>query len=126
MIKLISVIYILLLVFTIIFQMGVLFGKQWGEYTMGGYHKGKLPWPLRFNAIISISILIFIAIVIMQKVELISTYFYIGDSLIWFIVVFNSLAFFMNTITQSKKEKKLWQPITGIMLLISVIVALFA
>lgn len=122
MLKIISIVYLLILCFTIIFQVGLILGKKWGEYTMGGYHKGKLPIHLRFFTFISVLILIFISLIILQESKLIDNYFKLQDNLIWGVIVFNIISFFMNTITRSKKERMLWQPLTGIMLIISIII----
>jgi len=53
--------YILITVVVILFQLFLVFGAPWGEFTQGGRHKGVLPTSGRVSAAVSIPILIFMA-----------------------------------------------------------------
>jgi len=119
-----TIVYLLLVFFTILFQLGLVFGKPWGEWTMGGYNKGVLPTKLRIAPFISILILTFFALFVIDKTQILSINFNFPDFIKWFIIGFNVLAVIANSITQSKKEKKLWQPITIIMWISSLIILL--
>jgi len=114
-----TVINLALLLFTILFQVGLVMGKPWGEYTMGGYTKGVLPGKLRIAPLISILIISFFALFTIDKTQILSINFNFPDFIKWFIIGFNVLAVIANSITQSKKERSLWQPITIIMLVTS-------
>jgi hypothetical protein len=118
----VAVIYLVLLLFTILFQVGLVFGKPWGEWTMGGYNKGVLPIKIRVAPFISIIILSFFAVFVVDSSQILSTNFNFPDFIKWFIIGFNVLAVIANSATQSKKERKLWQPITVVMLLCSLVV----
>ncbi len=117
---LVAILYLFLLFFTIAFQIGLVAGKPWGEWTMGGYQKGALPPKLRVGAGISILILSFFSLVVMNKVNLFSVNLGFPSWIKFVILAFNVLAVFANTITRSKKERLLWQPITAGMLICSV------
>jgi len=118
---LITIIYLSLLLFTILFQIGLVAGRPWGEWTMGGYNKGALPYRLRIGAVTSILMLILIGLVIIDKINLFEINL---DFPNWYglgIIAFNILGVIANTITRSQKERKLWQPITTVMLICSLL-----
>lgn len=116
---LIAILYLFLLAFTILFQIGLMVKKPWGEWTMGGYIKGVLPTKLRFAAFVSILILVFFSLVVINKVGLFGANFNFLDWSKFLIIGFNVLAVIANSATRSLKERKLWQPITILMLLCS-------
>lgn len=119
-----TTIYLILITFTILFQIGLVFGRPWGEWTMGGYNKGALPAKIRIAPAISICILTFFALFVIDTTQVFSSNFNFPEYIKWFLISFNVLAVIANTATQSKKERKLWQPITAIMLICSVILFL--
>lgn len=118
----ITILYLALLLFTILFQIGLVFGKPWGEYTMGGYNKGVLPIKIRIAPFISILILSFFALFVINSTQILSINFSFPSFIKWFIIGFNVLAVIANSATQSKKERRLWQPITIVMLVCSLLV----
>ena len=118
----ITILYLALLLFTILFQIGLVFGKPWGEWTMGGYNKGVLPIKIRIAPFISILILSFFALFVINSTQILSTNFSFPSFIKWFIIGFNVLAVIANSATQSKKERRLWQPITIVMLVCSLLV----
>jgi hypothetical protein len=109
--------YLTLILFTILFQVGLMAGRPWGEWTMGGYHKGVLPTKLRIGALVSAIILVIFGLVIIDAISLFGISFGFPDFFRWVVVGYHVLAVIANTITQSKKERRLWQPITVLMLL---------
>lgn len=121
---LLAILYLSLLLFTILFQVGLLFGKPWGQWTMGGYHPGKLPIKLRLGALVSIFILLFFALFVVDYTGIFGLQFGFPGFVKWFIIGFNILAVLANSVTKSNKERKLWQPITIAMLLLSLILFL--
>ena len=115
----ITTIYLFLLLFTIAFQIGLIFGKPWGEWTMGGYHKVVLPPKLRIGAFVSILILSFFGLFAIDYTQFLGINLNLTSFLKWIVISFNALSALVNTFTQSKKERNLWMPITIIMLLAS-------
>ena len=120
----VTILYLSLLLFTILFQMGLILGKPWGEWTMGGYHKGALPTNLRVGAFISILILSFLALIVIDQTQVFDIKLNFPDYFKWIVLAFNFAAVIANSITKSKKERKLWQPITILMLICSLIIFL--
>jgi hypothetical protein len=47
-----SILFLLIILFVILFQIALVFGAPWGEYTMGGKFHGKLP--IKISIIIAI------------------------------------------------------------------------
>jgi len=119
-----AILYLSFLIFTILFQIGLVAGKPWGEWTMGGYNKGVLPLKLRFGAFISILILSFFVVITLNKINLFGLNLNFPDWFRFLIIAFNILAVIANSITQSPKERKLWQPITIAMLVCSLVIFL--
>jgi hypothetical protein len=121
-IKLFALMYLGFLIFTILFQVGLILGKPWGEWTMGGYVKGVLPARLRVGASLSVLILGFFGLVTADKALLSAVDFGFPGWVGLLIIGFNVLAVFANSVTRSQKERRLWQPITIAMLVCSLIV----
>ena len=104
-----------------LFQLALVFGAPWGEYTMGGQTKGKLPAQGRVMAGVSILVLILMAQVLLATV---------GEGLItawpdpilevlkWLTFAYAILGFVMNWITRSKKERMVWGPVATILLVL--------
>ena len=116
----VTIFYLLGYLFIILFQIGLLIGKPWGEYTMGGYTKGVLPVKLRIAPFISILILTSFIIFTIDISKIFDISLNLPIYFKWVAIGFNGLAFFVNSITRSQKERKLWQPITLIMLIASI------
>lgn len=113
--------YTFLVMLTVLFQISLIMGKEWGEYTLGGYIKGALPIMMRIVPIISVAVLAYLLLFVLQSTQ--------GFSLIpypsffkWLFLGFHGVSFVMNSMTQSEKEKKLWQPVTLVLLLLSAVI----
>jgi len=102
--------------------MGLILGKPWGEWTMGGYHKGALSTNLRVGAFISILILSFLALIVVDHTQILDIKLNFPDFFKWIVLVFNFAAVIANSVTKSQKERKLWQPITIAMLICSILI----
>ena len=104
-----------------LFQIALIFGAPWGEFTMGGQTKGKLPIQGRVTAGISILVLILMAQGLLAKYgtglisgwpsELITV-------LVWLTFAYAVLGFVMNWLTRSKKERMVWGPVATILLVL--------
>jgi hypothetical protein len=104
-----------------LFQLALVFGAPWGEYTMGGQTKGKLPASGRVTAAVSILVLI-----LMAQALLASN----GDGFItgwpspilevlkWLTFAYAILGFVMNWMTRSKKERMVWGPVATVLLVL--------
>ena len=104
-----------------VFQLALILGAPWGEYTMGGQTKGKLSPQARVMAGVSILVL-----VLMAQVLLATT----GEGLItgwpdpilvvlkWMTFAYAILGFVMNWVTRSKKERMVWGPVATVLLVL--------
>ena len=120
-----ALIFSMLIVIIVLFQIGLAMGMPWGEYAMGGYFPGRFPWTLRLLAIFQGLLLIIFAIIVLDKAALFRFgFFSIPSIAIWFVAAFSILTAILNFITKSKKERKVWFPISILLLITSLIVAL--
>ncbi len=117
-------VYIFFNILIIIFHFALILGAPWGEFTMGGKDVGKLPKQKRVFAVLALPLLIFFLITIISLsglsfIELKP----ISSKTIWGVIFFNFLTAIGNIFTKSHKERKLWAPITLIMLVCAIIIA---
>lgn len=109
----------------ILFQLALALGMPWGKYAMGGKFPGKFPPSMRIAALFQIFILAALAIVVLSKANLAYPGVYsFAPIAIWFVVGFSVLATTLNLITRSVWEKRIWAPVSVILLISSTIVAL--
>ena len=104
-----------------LFQIALIFGAPWGEFTMGGQTKGKLPIQGRVTAGISILVLILMAQGLLAKygTGLISGWpSALITVLVWLTFAYAVLGFIMNWLTRSKKERMVWGPVATILLVL--------
>ena len=108
----------------ILFQLGLTLGMPWGEASMGGKFPGKYPPKMRIVSLINSLILIFIAVIVLVRADiLLPQYKSISNIAIYFVVGFSAIATILNIITRSKIERKLWAPVATLLLITSIIVA---
>lgn len=108
------------------FQLALVFGAPWGEYTMGGMVKGVLPLKLRLAAALQSLILIFFGVVALNRAGLILPEFYgFSRVAIWAIAAFFVIGSIANWSSPSKKERLLWGPVNVVMLALSLILAIW-
>ncbi len=125
MITIATILFLVLISAVIIFQLALIIGMPLGEYAMGGKFQGKLPFAMRVAAVIQILILFFFMIIVTTKSGwLFQQYYVYSKTAIWFVVAFSILATVLNLITPSKKERKIWAPVSIMLLICSVIIAI--
>lgn len=106
----------------IIFQVLFVLGLPLGEYTLGGKYKGKLPVPVRVLSFLSIFVLMFFALVVVNQINLLGMgHQYLTSSVngTWFYVITGYLAFNTagNIFSKSRKEKLVMTPLSGLLFL---------
>ena len=109
----------------IAFQVALALGAPWGSYAMGGAFPGRYPPPMRVAAVGQAVVLAAIAAIVLSAAGLAVTS--IADSfpwLIWVVVVLMALGVFLNAISRSAGERRIWGPVTAVLFLASLIVAL--
>ena len=127
MLELCVVLFVLLNLFVILFQVALAFGAPWGEFTLGGKWRGRLPPRVRVIPIISaILISVFVAIVL-ARVGMAFTEFSVASRRwIWLVVAYCLLGMVANATTPSRLERRLWFPIVSLMFVLSLTIALNA
>ena len=110
-IQIAAILYILITVVVIFFQLFLVLGAPWGEFTQGGRHKGTLPISGRISAAVSIPILVFMAASISSVVGLVHNW---SIRTAYITLALQGITAVFNLITPSLKEKRLWGPVTTI------------
>lgn len=118
-------IFCCLIVVVMLFQLALALGAPWGEFAMGGKFPGRFPPMLRVSALVQMLLLGFTALVVLTRSGLaLNNYFALSKTAIWFVVILFIVSAILNTITPSRKERLLWSPVTIVLVICSVIVAL--
>ena len=110
-IQIAAILYILITVVVIFFQLFLVLGAPWGEFTQGGRYKGTLPISGRISAAISIPILVFMASSISSVVGFVPNW---SIRTAYITLALQGVTAVFNLITPSLKEKRLWGPVTTI------------
>lgn len=121
------------LVFTIVtlvaiaFQVALALGAPWGEYAMGGANRGKLPPPMRVAAVVQALVLAVLLAIVLTTAGLLDVPIVRElPWLIWVAVAFSAVSLVLNAISRSPGERRIWVPIALLMLGSSLLVALTA
>ena len=113
-----------LIAFVVAFQLALALGAPWGDMAMGGKFPGRLPPRMRIAALVQIVVLVFIALIVLTRADVILDEFSsLSKSVIWAVVVFSLVGAILNTITPSKKERMLWAPVSLVLLICATYVA---
>jgi hypothetical protein len=119
------VLFMILIVIAILFQLALALGAPWGEYAMGGRFPGKFPPQMRIAALFQIIVLGVLAVIVLSASGLAFEQFYnFARTAIWFVVAFFVLGSIMNLATKSKDERRIWGPVNILLLLLSIYVAI--
>lgn len=105
------------------FQVALVFGAPWGELTLGGKYRGKLPYIARVIAVISSLILAGCAVIVLARANIAFGFMRSSsDWLVWCVVAYMAIAVVMNFATPSSRERKVWLPVAMGMLVSSTLV----
>lgn len=109
------------------FQVALALGAPWGSYAMGGTFPGRFPPRMRIAALVQGVLLAgTIAIVLSRAGLVLPDWAEAAGWLIWAVVAVAAVAVVLNAITPSVGERRVWVPITVVMLVCSLVVALTA
>lgn len=108
-----------------IFQVTLILGAPIGKFAWGGKHT-VLPMNLRIGSIISIFLYAVIAVIILSKAGLISSFVNRGviDVAIWIIAIYFSIGVILNGMSRSRYERHLMTPVALILAVLTILVAL--
>ncbi|WP_373237883.1 hypothetical protein [Cohaesibacter celericrescens] len=114
-----SYIYCAIILGVIGFQVALILGAPWGRITQGGQVDGPLPRSGRIIAAVSIAILVGMALAILSADGRWPGWpSWTG----WAVVAMNAVMMVLNWITPSTAERKLWGPITTVILVLALTV----
>ncbi len=108
-----AVLYVLIVAGVIVFQFCLIAGAPWGRLTQGGRHEGALPAAGRIAAGLSVLLLACMGAAIASAAGLPPGW---SRWTAWGALGVQALSTLLNWITPSRAERKLWGPITAVML----------
>ena len=109
----------------VVFQLALAAGAPWGAYAMGGAFPGRMPTPMRVAAVVQALLLTGVAVVVLSAAGLVAPGLVAEwPWLTWVPVVVSAVAVVLNASTRSQGERRLWLPVTVVLLLCSLGVAL--
>ena len=119
-----ALVFALVTLGAIAFQLALAAGAPWGEYAMGGAFRGKFPPRLRATAVVQALVLGILAAGVLSRAGLVDVPV-VRDLpwLAWFAVVFSAVSLVLNAISRSSGERRIWVPVALVMLGSSLIVA---
>lgn len=107
-----------------VFQLALLMGAPWGEWTLGGRWRGALPLRVRVLPAVSLLLLVAFSVIVLARADIafpeIQAH---ARTLIWVVVGYSSLGVVANAVTPSRKERFLWLPVVICMLALSGFIA---
>ena len=108
------------------FQIALVAGAPWGEYTLGGQNPGTLPRRLRITAAVSAVIMFAQAGHYLAQAGVLPQLLdETGNTVVnWIWCGFAVLGLIMNSISRSKKERNLWVPVLLVSTMCTLLVAL--
>ena len=111
----------------IAFQLALALGAPWGSYAMGGVFPGRFPPRMRVAAVVQAGLLGLVAAIVLASANVV---FQMLDPelrwLIWLPVAVSAAAVVLNLITPSAGERRIWVPVSLVLLASSLVVALTA
>ena len=122
--KVAAIVYAIVSLGVIAFQIALAAGAPWGAYAMGGAFPGQFPPEVRIAARIQAGLLAGLAGVILARAGLmLPRWSRASRWLAWVVVAFAVVSFILNLITPSAGERAIWAPTAFLLLISSIIVA---
>jgi hypothetical protein len=107
------------------FQIALVAGMPWGEFTLGGKFRGRLPGRIRLVSLISACLLILFGFIVATSAGVVfASRQAAATKAIWFVVGYCALGVVANAASRSKRERMVWLPVVSLMLVASLRVAL--
>ena len=118
-------IFAALIAIVCLFQLALAGGAPWGEFAMGGAFPGVFPAPMRVAAVAQAAVLAaFALIVLIRAGPAASRWRRAAAWGVWPVVAVMALSVVLNLITPSGMERLIWAPVTLLLFLSSLRVAL--
>lgn len=120
-----ALVYAVVSVGVIAFQLALAAGAPWGEFAMGGAYPGQFPSELRVAAVVQAVILAGLALIVLARAGVaMPKWSRASHRLVWLAVAFSTLSLVLNLITPSAGERAIWAPVAFVMLVSSVTIAI--
>jgi hypothetical protein len=120
-----ALVYAVVSVGVIAFQLALAAGAPWGEFAMGGAYPGQFPPELRVAAVVQAVILAGLALIVLACAGVaMPKWSRASHRLVWLAVAFSTLSLVLNLITPSAGERAIWAPVAFVMLVSSVTIAI--
>jgi len=106
------------------FQVALALGAPWGRAAWGGAHEGRLPRNLRIASGFAAAFWVLAAFVMLGSVghfPHIATY---GPGLPWALFGLSALGAVMNLASRSRLERLIWSPVSALLAVLCLLVAL--
>lgn len=107
-----------------VFQILLLFGAPWGEYSWGGKFTGVLPQAYRWASLPAAILLFLMALELLVYSGLLSIDFYASGRLVGVMAIFLGMNTLGNAASKSRKERLAMTPLSGLSCLCCLIVAI--
>jgi hypothetical protein len=93
---------------------------------MGGASPGVYPPSLRIGALVQAALLVATALIVLARSELaLRRWARVSAWLIWLVVALCALSLTLNLMTSSTGERALWAPVVAVLLVCSLVVAIW-
>ena len=113
-------VYAGLVALTCLFHLAIIWGAPWGRYTMGGRWPGRLPVLARVFSALSAMLLVVMALVVLTRAGILQAE--LPEWATWAVAGLTLLSVLANAATRSPPERRVWLPVTLILLICIAIV----
>jgi hypothetical protein len=114
--------YFVLAIVVALFQLALALGAPWGHLAMGGRYPGRFPAGARVGAVVQGALNLGFAVIVLGRAGLVTPA--PPNWLFWVVVAASAIAAVLNLITPSIPERRLWGPVSLVMLICVVRVAI--
>lgn len=115
--------FVALCVATAVFHVALAVGAPWGHLTMGGRWPGRLPPGARLASVAQAVALVLFARIVAGAGGLTTPF---GPGwLVWLVVALTLVSAQLNMMTPSTAERRLWVPITALIAITGLVVAIW-
>jgi hypothetical protein len=119
-----ALVFALVTLGAIAFQVALALGAPWGEFAMGGAFPKKFPPRLRLAAAVQAAVLCILAVAVLSRAGVVDLPVARDlPWLVWVAVAFSAVSLVLNAISRSAGERRIWVPVALVMLVSSLIVA---
>lgn len=120
-----AIVFALLALGVIAFQAALALGAPWGAFAMGGAFPGVYPPRLRVAAVVQGVVIGIVAVVVLSAAGLVLPALHATVPwMIWVVVALSAVGVVLNALSRSAGERRIWVPVTIVLLVSSLVVAL--